>query len=102
MSKKESTDDFKENKYEKESKTTEEAIDKDEYKYKKVIVICISILTIIVILIGIKIVKYKDLVYPKIYIYNFDVSKLNEEELNKTISQIEKNILDTKININAN
>lgn len=102
MSKKESTDDFKENKDEKESKTTEEAIDKDEYKYKKVIVICISILTIIVILIGIKIVKYKDLVYPKSYIYNVDVSKLNEEELNKTISQIEKNILDTKININAN
>ena len=39
MSKKESTDDFKENKDEKESKTTEEAIDKDESKYKKVIVL---------------------------------------------------------------
>lgn len=45
--------------------------------------------------------KYKDVVYPRSFIYDINISDLNREELEKVINKIEGYILNSTINIKA-
>lgn len=107
--------DDKENLKEGDSKEETKSVEKDnnvenskiekitsEKKVKNIIALSIFILLIIVAYVAIKVDKYNNLVYPKSYIYDTDVSSLNKEKLENCVAEIEKDFLNTKISIKCN
>lgn len=104
MSKKEDEENLKLDEEKSEVKPKEESIDKNTKKsrIRYIIIICISIIISILIFIGITVMRYEDVVYPKSYLYNINVSKLDNQELHETINSLEDKFLSSKINIKSN
>lgn len=103
MAKKEDEENLNLDEEKSEIKSEEESVDKNtkESRVRYIIIIGISIIISILIFIGITIMRYKDLVYPKSYLYNINVSKLDNQELHKITNNLENKLLNSKINIKS-
>lgn len=72
---------------------------------KKINLIIVSVLLVVVIFsifINIFVGKYESLTYPGSYVYGEDVSKLNEEELDKKFNELSNKLNKNEICVNAN
>ena len=95
---KENTDDN----IEKIDSNNDEPTYKKYLKYQKKIYICIACFFALIIIMYLGSKRYDNLVYPDITLYEEDLSKLNEKELNAKVDDLVSNINNNKVIVKIN